>query len=817
MNSKELCMKLLRAETEDEVSAIIASDSRMSDPKNWHPLDNRVSNFNVVTNQASTGSKALTELCTNMVDAYLLKQAYLKNVPLHGPEAPQSVLEGVRRLAKITGMQRGRLFEVDDDRHLREFAEKNLVIGVNGGTRRSKPVCFTFVDTGEGQHGDSFKDTFLSLSSGHKSSIPFVQGKFNMGSSGVLSYCGEQWYKLIVSRRYTEDGPWAWTLIRRRPTTGAPIAEYFAPRKRIQVFKVARLYPLFLGSRKTDEFVAITSGSVVKLFNYFLEETPSFRNIRESLDRNLTSAVLPFRLMDYRFKPSPGRGRRRAQGVDERTFCGLEHHLMKRGNASDDAEESDDYEPGQEVHIQIIDHPDLGRISISAIVLEDKPPDWLRRNQDPFRVFHAVNGQVQFKQTRGYLASTCKLPGLMDKVVLIVDSSDLTEKAHNDVWKGDRENIRTNATGQTYKHEVTDSIRQSAYLKELQERLARKDVDETVAETTRNILQELVDQNPSVAQLLPEGLMVSVKAGPREPEPYVGKYDPTKLELIGRNLREHGIDVSIPRPRRIVFETDVVNDFLSRASNRGRADFNELEATLAKPNSRFAFRSNLRDGKLTVTIRAREGFVDVGDRYECEAQLSSDSMPYPVSAPFVINCVKSVPVRPPGPRPEPPNGSGTDESHSNAPQTVWLTRDGRNVQGESSRVWDERFSDFSDQDGGYSETLTEGVGNSANLVRFFINYDNVHLQTKLTGQRNEVSRKVAVDRYRWAMLLIMMAFEDAWRRNTTTSDRDLEMIEQFGEHIRRAVARGASTVALALTDDLPKIVNSAEAGGLVVE
>ena len=808
MNSKELCMKLLRAENEDEVSAIIDSDPRMSDAKNWHPLDDREFNFNVVTNQASTGSKALTELCTNMIDAYLLKQAYLKNVPLHGPEAPQSVLEGVRRLAKITGMQRGRLFEVDDDRHLKEFAEKNLIIGVNGGTQRPKPVCFTFVDTGEGQHGDDFEKTFLSLSGGHKSSIPFVQGKYNMGSSGVLSYCGKQWFKLIVSRRYTEDGPWAWTMIRRRPTSDTPIAEYYAPGKRISVFKERRLFPLFLGSGKTDEFVSITSGSVVKLFNYFLEQSPNFRNFRESLDRNLTSSVLPFRLMDYRAKPTPNRGIRRALGIDERTFCGLEHHLMKRGNTPDDPEDDDDHEPGREVRFQNIVHPDLGRISLSAIVLEEKPPDWLRKNQDPARVFHAVNGQVQFKQTRGYLASTCRLPGLMDKIVIVVDASELTEMSHNEVWKGDRENIRINHMGKTYKDVVTKAIRESAILKELQERLARKDVDEKVARTTRNILQQLVNRNPSVAQLLPEGLLVSVKAGPPEPEPYEGKYDPSKLELIGRNLRENGIEVSVSRTRRVLFETDAVNDFLSRASNRGREIFQPMTGNVSKAKSGFVFGSNLHNGKLAVTITAREGRVAVGDRFEFEAQLKSDSMPFPVCAPFVIKCADSLPTRPPGPGP-------VGKVQSNAPQTVWLTKDGRAVLGEDSELWPERFSDFSEHDGGYSETLIEGDSNRANVVRFFINYDNVHLQTKLIAQRNDVDKKVAVDRYRWAMLLIMMAFEDAVRRNS--SDSDLEAIEEFGEHIRRAVARGASTVALALTDDLPRIVNSAEAGGLVVE
>jgi hypothetical protein len=39
----------------------------MGNQKNWHPLDDRETNFNVTSNQASDGGKALTELMTNMV------------------------------------------------------------------------------------------------------------------------------------------------------------------------------------------------------------------------------------------------------------------------------------------------------------------------------------------------------------------------------------------------------------------------------------------------------------------------------------------------------------------------------------------------------------------------------------------------------------------------------------------------------------------------------------------------------------------------------------------------------------------------------
>lgn len=815
MKSMEVCMKLLRAESESEVSDIVASVAAMRDQSNWYPIDDRESNFNVVTNQASTGSKALTELCTNMVDAYLMKQARIKGIPLAGDNAPQSVIEGVMSLARITGMNRGRLFEVDADRHLREFAEKNLIIAVNGGTQSRTPVCFTFVDSGEGQHPRDFADTFLSLKSGHKSKIPFVQGKYNMGSSGVLGYCGDRWYKLIISRRHTEDGHWGWVLIRKRPTSGPPIAEYFAPRKQVASFSLSEMRPCSLRDGNVDEFVSLTSGTVVKLYNYYLEKPPSFGNIRELLDRNMTSTVLPFRIMDYRYPPVQGRGRRRADGVDERTFCGLEHHLMKHATTREDADRDEQFEPGHEEPVGEIDHPVLGRISIRAIVFEKNPPGWIKKNQDATRVFHSVNGQVMFKQSRGYLSTTCKLPGLVDRIVIIVDASELSEGGQNDVWKGDRENIRRNAQGLEYQDLVTERIRTSPYLKALQDRLAREDIDEDVIEVTRDIFQHLVATNPSVAQLLPEGMLIKVPVGRPPPTPYEGKFDPTKLELIGRSLRQSGIELTPNQDRHIVFETDAANDFLTRASNRGRLEFRENQRN-DEEDRKFSFLSNLRDGKLAVTIRAMAGQVSVGEEYAMEASLGSDSMAFSITEPFNLVVVRNRQTPPPGPRPpRPPQPDGPEEAISRPPETRWLTRDGRVVLNEQSVLWDERHGDFGDQDGGYAQVLTAGEGDQPGLVRFYINYDNAHFQRRLQSVRDSLTKGVTVNRYRWGMLLAMMGFEDALRRTWTEEQR--ERIEVHGDEIRRAVARGASTIVLSLIEDLPKIVNPASSGEVVVE
>ena len=79
-----------------------------------------------------------------------------------------------------------------------------------------------------------------------------------------------------------------------------------------------------------------------------------------------------------------------------------------------------------------------------------------------------MNGQVQYKQTRGFLSQKCRLPGLKDRIVVLVDASEMTEAAHNDVWKGDRETIRQTQIGRLYESQVQDAIRHSEPLRKLQ-------------------------------------------------------------------------------------------------------------------------------------------------------------------------------------------------------------------------------------------------------------------------------------------------------------------------------------------------------------
>lgn len=789
MSLAALCRRYLYAESEDEVTAIVDCTSSSHELK-WCPLDGRVTNFNVVTNQAATGGKALTELCTNMVDAIILRCAEEAGIEPLASSAPRSVVHAVRDLVRLPGALSGILAEVDDHTNLREYAESNLVIGVTGEKGSDARPCFTFVDSGEGQHPEKFEATFLSLSSGLKSKIPFVQGKYNMGSSGVLSFCGRRWYKLIVSRRYDRSGHWGWTLLRRRPAEGPPVAEYLKIDDQIPAFDAKSLFPLRRADGKPDRKVERDSGTIIKLYSYNLGRPADFRRIREALNEGLISTILPFRLMDYRVRPRPRRRDRRAQGIDERTISGMEYQIRQ---AKKDAGASD---PSSRIHVADLQHPDLGKVNIWALSLPDTLPSWLALRTNRSRVYHAVNGQVQYRQSRAYV-SQCGLSGLKDRVVVLVDASNLKESAHNDIWKGDRETIRGTEIGNLYDREVRQAITGSETLKNLEKQIRQQELEDYQQKTQVDLFESIVATDMHIAQLLPGGELIRIPGhrAPRDVKKvvkYQGKYSPSYIKHVSRKLSQEGIEIVVGERRRVRFETDAVNDWLTRPDNRGSI---VLEGTAGQG---LAITSALRDGSLTVTVHSVGTDIVSGTVLSGAVALKDSAMPIAVEESVRFRVVSQRATKKPGGPNEKQKKNcetpGDMVSKKGLPRTEWLTKDGRRLEDEKTRPWP---GGYSEHDGGFVKTLGDEE------CIYMINYDNAHFQTFLRKERSKSEKRVITEQYRLGMLVMMLSFEDSYLRS---SDRNrlAEVIDEY----RRVAARAAATVVMSITRTLPNMVTS---------
>ena len=152
-------------------------------------------NAGTFLSQQADARGALVEKIVNSVDAVLTRHAHERG-DFARNDLPESMFVAGER---YFGIHDGKLHNISPGARSQLAAESVQVVFT--GERRRPTI--TVVDQGEGQSPDRFPGTFLSLSADNKRTIPFVQGKFNMGSAGAVPFCGtEHHYQLILSRRH---------------------------------------------------------------------------------------------------------------------------------------------------------------------------------------------------------------------------------------------------------------------------------------------------------------------------------------------------------------------------------------------------------------------------------------------------------------------------------------------------------------------------------------------------------------------------------------------------------------------------------------
>lgn len=192
LQPKELFEALLRADTEAEVVRVLTEAGYWKDPSVWRYYGDEPENWPTVGNQQSCPDHALVEKLTNAIDTKLIAAALIGGIPIEGPDAPQKMIEA-----------RDLLFG-PEMKNIEDLSKSITIAATSPATGKKQRPSITIVDDGEGRTPASMPDTILSLrkSKSNKGKIRFVQGKFDMGGSGVLEFCGiEHNVQLVLSRR----------------------------------------------------------------------------------------------------------------------------------------------------------------------------------------------------------------------------------------------------------------------------------------------------------------------------------------------------------------------------------------------------------------------------------------------------------------------------------------------------------------------------------------------------------------------------------------------------------------------------------------
>lgn len=229
---KDLTIALLHADSESTVMQILDRAGYWNNEACWRLLGNDENNFKTVGAQAAFPAPALIEKLINSIDARLTDECIRSGIDPASSKAPQTIAEA-----------RDRFFSGEDRTEL----AKGITLAVTGARAHQEGMpCITICDIGEGQTPSSVPDTFMSIDRKNKLRIPFVQGKFNMGGTGALMFCGKKKLQLLITRRDPQivhqfgtsnvaDTCWSVTVVRREtPPEGPgqvrnPYFKYLAP------------------------------------------------------------------------------------------------------------------------------------------------------------------------------------------------------------------------------------------------------------------------------------------------------------------------------------------------------------------------------------------------------------------------------------------------------------------------------------------------------------------------------------------------------------------------------------------------------------
>ena len=633
--SMEFAFALLKALSADDVDEIIKSKTGrywFDNPQHWHPYGGRPKNWDTVGNQQTNPVGALVELVTNGIDSVLLRKAREKGIKdFRSAKAPQSMTQAVKQF--FPSVLEGKISNLEPSERS-ALAKKCLQIGVKRADRtNSRYPTYTVVDFGDGQKPEHFIGTFLSLSEKNKEGIPFVQGKFNMGSTGSLRFCTRSdirlcHYKLIISRPPKTDY-WGWTLLRvrgPRDNEALPVAEYFAPFG--QILRFERDTVSAFGH---ESIGLVTEGSIVRLYEFDVggQAYQVDLGLYDALTVSLIDCALPIQLYDFDAKPVEGKGALRKEGIAERTFGGLSIVLRAAMSDTEDSAKSDESPPAaagdkstatEWVH-HVLDekHEELGHIRITATAVH-KLKEFLHKQAA--RIFYTVNGQTHAFERASFLNTRVGLGDIRNHILVNVICDGMDRRALAAIFMPDRERKANVDLARILEDVLIDALKGDGklreYAAEIRRRRATDFVDNT--EATRDFLSELAKIDPAIRDLFGLGTFlptIAPKAG--GDTPFSGKQFPTFLDPLNLRKEKERFVKEIPLEgyRRIECGTDAANDYLSRVDSPGEP-WSSLPATTL-PHS-----VSLRNGTASFTVKcpksakagesvlAEFGFQDMG-------------------------------------------------------------------------------------------------------------------------------------------------------------------------------------------------------------
>jgi len=629
ISTEDLFKLLYFSPTEEDVEKVIQNYPEFFKDENWFPLGGNENMFGIVRNQQSSPIAALVEKLTNSIDAILTKKCLEKGIQPDSNDAPQSMEEAIN------------VFYTDyknwDLKQNRRRQSEEIQILADGPPRNTSVIIY---DNGEGQHPERFEDTFLSLVKGNKINIQFVQGKYNMGGSGALVFCGKKRFQLIASKRYDNTGNFGFTLIRQRKISDSGTNrrsshfEYLKIDNQIPNFPITDL-DLKLHGR------SFKTGSILKMYSYqFPTGYSGFaQELNQSLNEFLFEPVLPILTVDKKERYPNNK-------VLELDLFGLKRRLEETQSDYIDTYFSEEY----------VDEL-FGKAKITCYVFKPKLEKYdVKKSKDVIRgrffknnmsVMFSINGQVHGSFTAEFITRTLKFNLLKDSLLIHVDCTGMDPDFREELFMASRDRLKDGPESAALREYIGKKLKKS-YLEEINRKrkenigLENEDTTELIKSFAKNL-----PKNSDLFKLLQNTLKLDEKKedkrerkpSPQKPKTEVKPFLPQRFpSLFQLHNKKDGINIiSLPKngEKIIKFDTDVENDYFDRSEDAGELEISVLQVKKnetsggTEPGTKKEIsgvlniaKSSPNQGTIRLTIEPTEE-LNVGDEIEITASLTA--------------------------------------------------------------------------------------------------------------------------------------------------------------------------------------------------
>lgn len=809
---KTLALSLLHVDSEEEVVTILTNHMLWDDPQHWRLIGDDENNFKTIGNQQASPEAALVEKLVNSVDARLMSACLDSTIAPDSPDAPQTISEA-----------RTRFFSDVDQLEL----AKGITLAATGA-RASDPdmPCITICDIGEGQTPTDVPTTFMSIDKKNKLRIPFVQGKFNMGGTGALVFCGKRKLQLLITRRDPalicasdpSDRKWSMTVVRREsPPAGAgqvrnPYFKYLRPIRSdrnhssgdVLTFSADEL-PLMPDGR-TAYARAISFGSCIKLYNYdmrgFKGHILRKGGLLPRLEILLPEVGLPIRMHECR------EGFRGHEGSFAHNLIGLRARL--------ESSRSENLEAGYPASLCLSVQGQALTAKIYAF--KDDKAETYRADQG---IVFTINGQTHGAIPKSFFErKKVKMGRLAKSLLIIVDCTDISVEARADLFKNSRDRLSKGELRKEIEEELEAHIASHPGLRELRESRRQREVAERLSDSKplEDVIGSILKTSPSLSKMFLLGERLSrpfkqgtgssggVGSGGHKPGdgPFSGSPHPTFFHFEKLNqgedlarTSEHG------RRCRLKFRTDVENEYFSRQNFRGRYRVEVIDGVLE--GRELTSSLNLYNGLANWSISIPEDEVTVDDTITLQLTVEDDV----ILEPFVNVARITIGQRSDegagagdresskgsgsdgvggsGANPGKGSGGGSNSGNSGSgndntsgglrlPEIKKVRRDGWSGRGFNEYSACTIVDDGADDNDGAQSSYT-----------FYINVDNVYLQTEIKNSNEDPAMIQAKFIYGNVLIGLALIHDSKTQKSINEDSDDAIPVTTQVEGVTRAI------------------------------